>query len=45
MNADEQKLYDSMVHGLRQQGWSRMEAEGEALDRIVKMRENQKEGQ
>lgn len=34
----EQELYDSIVHGLRSQGWSRIDAEGEALDRIEKMR-------
>ena len=32
--ADEQGLYDSIVHGLRSRGWSRIEAEGEAIGRI-----------
>lgn len=32
-------LYESMVDGLRRQGWSRIDAETEALDRIVEMRE------
>jgi hypothetical protein len=36
---DEQRFYDSVVDGLRRQGWSRMDAEGEALDRIEKQRE------
>lgn len=35
---DEQKFYDSTVHGLRSQGWSRIEAESEALDRVIKLR-------
>lgn len=34
MTQDEQKRYDSIVHGLRSQGWTRIEAEGEALERI-----------
>lgn len=37
---DEQKLYDSMVHGLREQGWSKGDAEAEAIDRIVAKRNN-----
>jgi hypothetical protein len=39
MSPEEQKLYDSIVHGLRSQGWSRIEAEGEALDRIERQRQ------
>jgi len=39
MNEQEQLLYDSIVHGLRSRGWSRIEAEGEALDRIQRYRE------
>lgn len=31
-------LYESMVDGLRRAGWSRFEAEGEALDRIDRLR-------
>ena len=38
MSDEEQRLYDSMVHGLRVQGWSRIEAESEALDRIERRR-------
>jgi hypothetical protein len=34
----EQAFYDRVVHGLRSQGWSRLEAEGEALDRIERQR-------
>lgn len=33
--ADEQPLYDSIVHGLRSQGWERGDAEAEAIDRII----------
>jgi hypothetical protein len=40
---DEQRFYDSVVDGLRRQGWSRIDAEGEALDRIEKMRERARE--
>lgn len=38
MTDDEKALYDSIVHGLRSQGWSRIEAEGEALERVEKRR-------
>jgi hypothetical protein len=31
-------LMESIVHGLRMRGWSRIEAEGEALERIERMR-------
>jgi hypothetical protein len=31
---DEQRLYDSIVHGLRSQGWDRLDAEAEAIERI-----------
>lgn len=34
----EQKLYDSTVDGLRRQGWSKSDAEAEAIDRIVAAR-------
>lgn len=36
--AEEQGFYDSVVHDLRSRGWTRSEAEGEALDRIEKLR-------
>lgn len=36
---EDQELYDSIVHGLRSQGWSRMDAEDEALDRIERIRQ------
>lgn len=42
MTQDEQRLYDSIVHGLRQQGWSRFEAEGEALVRVDARRSEKK---
>lgn len=31
-------FYESVVHGLRSRGWSRIEAEGEALDRLEALR-------
>jgi len=34
MKEKEKSLYDSMVHGLRSQGWSKSDAEAEALARI-----------
>lgn len=37
----ERRLYESTVHGLRSQGWSRIEAENEALERIDKRRHRQ----
>jgi len=38
MSDTEKKLYDSIVHDLRSRGWSKQEAEGEALERILAMR-------
>ncbi len=38
--ADEQRLYDNIVHGLRSQGWSRSDAESEAIDRVVARRDH-----
>lgn len=35
---DEQRFHDSTVDGLRRQGWSRMDAESEAMDRIERQR-------
>lgn len=35
---EEKRLYDSTVHGLRSRGWSRIEAESEALDRQERRR-------
>ena len=35
----ERELYESIVHGLRSQGWSRIDAEGEALERIERNRQ------
>ncbi len=37
--ANEKRLWESIVHGLRSQGWSRIEAENEADDRIETYRE------
>lgn len=39
----EADLYESIVHGLRSQGWSRIDAESEALDRIAALRASQGE--
>jgi len=35
MTEQQKRLYDSIVHGLRTQGWSKIEAESEALDRVL----------
>lgn len=40
---DEQRLYDGIVHSLRSRGWSRSDAEAEAIDRIVIRREQRKD--
>lgn len=34
MSHDEKQFFDKVVHGLRMNGWSRIEAEYEALNRI-----------
>lgn len=38
----ERRIYDDIVHRLRSRGWSRLEAEGEALEMIEKLRANKK---
>jgi hypothetical protein len=38
----ERQVYDSCVHGLRSAGWSRLDAESEALARIEKLRQRWK---
>lgn len=38
MTEQQKKLYASILHGLRSQGWSRVEAESEALDRVIRPR-------
>lgn len=43
MTREEMKFFDACVHGLRSQGWSKMEAEDEALNRIEKQRQKAKE--
>lgn len=43
MSEEERKLYDSIVDSHRRRGWSFVEAESEALDRIEKLRARQKE--
>lgn len=37
-------LYESMVDGLRRAGWSRFDAEGEALGRIENLRAKTQKG-
>lgn len=39
MTEKEKKLYDSIVHQLRSKGVDRMDAEGQALDRIERDRQ------
>lgn len=41
--ANERGFYASVVHGLRSQGWSRIDAEGEALGRLVALRDKRKQ--
>jgi len=41
---EEEHLYESMVHGLRSQGWSRSDAEAEAIERITARRERKSDG-
>lgn len=36
----EQALYESMMNGLRQQGWDRIEADNEAYNRVIAARKN-----
>ena len=38
MTENEQKFFDSVVHGLRSQGWSKSDAEDEALAKIERIR-------
>ena len=37
----ESHWYQSLIHTLRSQGWSRIEAEGEALERIERRRQQE----
>ena len=45
MTIGEQIFFDRIVHGLRSIGWSRIDAESEALDRIEKLRAAKSEHQ
>ena len=36
MTAEQERAYESIVHGLRMQGWSRIEAENEAYERVTR---------
>lgn len=38
MDEYEKAHYDSVVHNLRSQGWSKQDAEDEALEHIIKRR-------
>ena len=38
MSEEEVAMFESVVHGLRAQGWSKINAENEALDRIYERR-------
>lgn len=42
-DAGERDLYESTVHGLRMLGWSKFEAESEALERLERARAAQQE--
>lgn len=35
---EEARFYNGIVHGLRMRDWSKSEAEGEALDRLLALR-------
>jgi hypothetical protein len=39
---NERGFYARCVHGLRMKGWSRMEAEDEALNRLLGLRDQRK---
>ena len=43
MTPEEIKFFDSCVHGLRTAGWSKIDAEDEALNRIEKQRQKARE--
>lgn len=43
--SEEEAMRASIVHGLRSKGWSRIEAENEADDRIENLRARRKEKQ
>jgi hypothetical protein len=38
MTQEDRAIFDSIVHGLRSRGWSRIDAEDEALERIERKR-------
>ena len=39
MHDDDQTFFESVVHALRNRGWSKLDAEAEALDRLERARE------
>lgn len=39
---DERRFFASVVHGLRSQGWAHYEAEAEALERLMRLRDKRK---
>lgn len=40
MTEDEERFYKNIVHSLRMRGWSKFEAESEALERVMRRRES-----
>lgn len=42
LSGSEQRTYDQIVDGLRRRGWSKSEAEAEAIARVDAMRPNQR---
>lgn len=36
---DERRIYDNCVHSLRMRGWSRTDAEDEAMELLLKLRD------
>jgi len=43
MTDREKELFDSIVHGLRSKGWSKVDAEDEALSKIERLRQRKEE--
>jgi hypothetical protein len=44
MTDDERRMFAQIVHALRMKGWSRLDAEGEALNRIERRRASMETG-
>ena len=41
---DERGFFEIIVHGLRMRGWTRFDAESEALDRLQVLRNHRRDG-